>query len=136
MTVLKVTCAIIFHNEKILVVQNSSDSDHPFQWEFPGGKINIGETFENCIKREIIEELEIEIEISQKMNSVEFDYGFKQIVLIPFLCSIKNGKIKLNEHNAFKWININELGEIDFSGADKKLIQQKQNLEILARIIY
>ena len=136
MTVLKVTCAIIFHNEKLLVVQNSSDSDHPFQWEFPGGKINIGETYEDCIKREIIEELEIEIEIYQKLNSVEFDYGFKQIVLIPFLCSIKNGEIKLNEHNAFKWINVNELGEIDFSDADKKLIQQKQNLEILARIIH
>ena len=136
MTVLKVTCAIIFYNEKILVVQNSSDSDHPFQWEFPGGKIKIEETSENCIKREIIEELEIEIEICQEMYSVEFDYGFKQIVLIPFLCSIKNGEIKLNEHNAFKWININELDEIDFSDADKKLIQQKQNLEILARIIH
>ncbi len=135
MTVLKVTCAIIFHNEKILVVQNSSDSDHPFQWEFPGGKINVGETFENCIKREIIEELEIEVEICQEMKSVEFDYGFKQIVLIPFLCSIKNGKIKLNEHNELKWINVNELSEIDFSDADKKLIQQKQNLEILEKYI-
>lgn len=135
MTVLKVTCAIIIQNKKILVVQNSSDSDHPFQWEFPGGKIKIEETFENCVKREIIEELEIEIEICQEMNSVGFDYGFKQIVLIPFLCSIKNGEIKLNEHNAFKWININELGEIDFSDADKKLIQQKQNLEILEKYI-
>ncbi len=135
MTVLKVTCAIILHNEKILVVQNSSDSDHPFKWEFPGGKIKIEETPEDCIKREIIEELEIEIEICQKMNSVEFDYEFKQIVLIPFLCSIKNGEIKLNEHNEFKWINIDELGEIDFSDADKKLIQQKQNLEILEKYI-
>lgn len=136
MTVLKVTCAIIIQNKKILIVQNSSDSEHPFQWEFPGGKINIEETSENCIKREIIEELEIEIENCQKINSIEYDYGFKQIMLIPFLCSIKKGEIKLNEHNALKWININELSEIDFSDADKKLIQQKQNLEILARIIH
>ena len=132
---LKVTCAIIIRNEKILIVQNNSDSDHPFQWEFPGGKINIDETPENCIKREIWEELEIEIEISRKMNSVEFDYGIKQIVLIPFLCSIKKGKIKLNEHTAFKWININELNEIDFSGADKKLIQEKQNISILEEYV-
>ena len=133
---LKVSCAIIIQNKKILIVQNCSHSDHPFQWEFPGGKIKNRETAEVGIKREIIEELEIEIEIIFKMNSVEFDYGFKQIVLIPFLCSIKNGEIKLNEHNELKWINIDELGEIDFSGADRKLIQQKQNLAILKKYIW
>ena len=135
MTVLKVACAIIIQNKRILVVQNSSDSDHPFQWEFPGGKINIDESPEDGIKREIMEELEIEIEICQEMNSVEFDYGIKQIVLIPFLCSIKKGEIKLNEHNELKWINVDELSEIDFSGADKKLIQQKYNLAILEKYI-
>ena len=93
MTVLKVACAIIIQNERILIVQNNSNSDHPFQWKFPGGKIKVEETSENCIKREIFEELEIEIEICQEMNSVEFDYGFKQILLIPFLCSIKKGEI-------------------------------------------
>jgi len=132
---LKVTCALLIQNKKILIVQNNSNSDHPFQWEFPGGKINFEETSEECIKREIWEELEIKIEIYQKIFSVEFDYGFKQIELIPFLCSIKKRELKLNEHRAFKWININELFEIDFSGADKKLIQQKQNLTILKKHI-
>ena len=133
---LKVTCAIIIQNKKILIVQNSSNSDHPFQWEFPGGKVIFEETSEDCIKREIREELEIEIKIYQKMVSIEFDYGFKQIELIPFLCSIKKGEIKLNEHNKLKWINVDELDEIDFSGADKKLIQLKNNLVILAQIIH
>ena len=132
---LKVTCAIIIQNKKILIVQNNSNSDHPFQWEFPGGKIYIEETSEECIKREIWEELEIEIKICQKMFYVEFDYDFKQIELIPFLCSIKKGEIKLNEHSELKWISVEELDEIDFSGADKKLIQQKQNLAILEKYI-
>ena len=131
----RVTCALIIQNKKLLIAQNNSDSDHPFQWEFPGGKFGISETGEDCIKREIFEELEIEIEILEKINSVKFEYGFKQIELVPFLCSIKKGKIKLNEHTAFRWITISELGEIDFSGADKKLIQQKRNLVILKKYI-
>ena len=132
---LKVSCAIIIQDGKILIVQNNSDSDHPFQWEFPGGKINFEESSEECIKREIWEELEVKVKIYEKLFSVEFDYGFKQIELIPFLCSIKKGEIKLNEHNELKWIDIEELDEIDFSGADKKLIQQKQNLIILKKYI-
>ncbi len=135
MTVLKVTCALIIQNKKLLIAQNNSDSDHPFQWEFPGGKTRNMETSEDAVKREILEELEIEIEIREKMNSVKFDYGFKQIVLIPFLCSIKKGEIKLNEHKAFKWISITELGEIDFSGADRKLVQHDRNLAILEKYV-
>ena len=135
MTVLKVTCALIIQNKKLLIAQNNSDSDHPFQWEFPGGKIRNMETSEDSVKREILEELEIEIEIREKMNSVEFDYGFKQIVLIPFLCSIKKGEIELNEHKAFKWISIPELGEIDLSGADRKLVQHDRNLAILKKYV-
>ncbi len=132
---LKVTCAIIIQDRKILIVQNNSDSDHPFQWEFAGGKIKIGETAKDAVKREILEELEIDIEIFVELDSVEFDYGFKEIVLIPFICSIKKGEIKLNEHKAFKWIDIKELGEIDFSGADKKLIHKTSNWVVLKKYI-
>ena len=135
MTALKVTCALIILNKKVLVVQNNANSDHSFKWEFAGGKIRVNETEEDAITREIIEELEIEIDIHKKMNSVDFDYGFKQIVLIPFLCSIKKGELKLNEHKDFKWVNFAELDEINFSGADKKLIEQKQNLAILKKYI-
>lgn len=132
---LKVVCAIILSNRKILITQNSSGSDHPFQWEFAGGKIKPGESEEDAIYREIREELNVEIEIQKKINSVTFDYGFKQIELIPFLCSIKKGKIKLNEHAAYKWITIDELNKIDFSGADKKMVQQTGNAEVLKEYI-
>lgn len=132
---LEVTCALIIRNKKLLVVQNNSNTDHPFQWEFPGGKKENRESLEACVICEIYEELEIEIAINGKMTSVEFDYGFKQIVLIPFLCSIRNGKINLKEHKSFKWIGRGELENVDLSGADKKLIQQKQNIAILKKQI-
>lgn len=132
---LKVTCALIIRENKILITQNNCNSEHPFQWEFPGGKINIAESPENCIQREIMEELALEIEILGTMKPIKYDYGFKNIKLFPFLCSIKKGKIQLNEHNDFMWIEFEELKNINFSGADQKLIQQEQNLAILKKYL-
>lgn len=132
---LYVTCALIADKGKLLITQNSAESDHPFQWEFPGGKINPAESPEECIVREIQEELNLEIRILKKMIPVNFDYGFRKIKLIPFLCSIKNGTIRLSEHNDCKWVNTAELGEYDFSKADLKLIRQNENLEILQEYV-
>ena len=132
---LKVTCAIIISNNRILVTQNNAASDHPFLWEFPGGKIKSGEYAADCIVREILEELEIEIKILKGLTSIIFDYGFKKIELIPFLCSIKKGKIELNEHNDFNWLKFEELETVDFSGADLKLIQLKENCDILKEYV-
>ena len=130
---INVTCAIIVYNNKILITQRGEDSDHPFLWEFPGGKVNPGETIRECIVREIREELDIEVEILEKLVSVEFDYGFKKIKLFPFLCSTANHGLKLNEHYDFKWIELTDFENIDFSEADKKLIQQKKNNKILKK---
>lgn len=132
---LKVTCALIIQNKKLLITQNNANSDHPFQWEFSGGKIKPGETKEESVKREVYEELGVEIMILTKMNSIEFDYKIKHIELIPFICVIKSGKIKLNEHLAFRWTVLNDLKQIDFSGADRKLINQKDNFEVLKKYI-
>ncbi len=125
---LKVTCAIIIRNHRILIAQHGKNSGHPFQWEFPGGKILPGESPESCIIREIREELDIEIEISEQIIPVTFDYETKTIELIPFICHWDNGDIQLIVHKAIKWILLEELAEIDFSGADKKLIGNKENL--------
>ena len=74
-----------------------------------------------------MEELAIDIEILCSMKPVIYDYGFKQIELIPFLCSIKSGLIKRIEHNDYMWVDLKELKNIDFSEADRKLLEQKQN---------
>jgi 8-oxo-dGTP diphosphatase len=116
---LKVTCAIIRNEEdEILVVQRGEATDHPFKWEFPGGKLAPGETEEECIIREIDEELSMEIVICGKLPEVNHDYGHKQITLIPFICDTLDEMPFLNEHAAFRWINEKDLMSVDFSEAD------------------
>jgi len=128
---LKVTCALIIENGKVLITQNDKSSDHAFQWEFPGGKINDGETKKECIVREISEELELDILVENNLIPVEHDYAIKKIKLIPFICSIKGGNLKLNNHINAKWVELTKLQKIDFSEADKRLIMKGENMELL-----
>jgi ADP-ribose pyrophosphatase len=119
---IRVTCAIIRNEEnEILIVQRGENTDHPFKWEFPGGKINEGESEEECIIREIREELSIDIVICSRLENVYHDYGEKQILLIPFVCDTLDDLPVLSEHLAFKWIAPARLKEIDFPGADIKV---------------
>lgn len=126
---LNVTCALIIKNGKLLITRNGSNSDHALQWEFPGGKIDKDETQEACIVREIMEELELTIRIETPLVPIEHNYGTKEIRLIPFICSVNGGKLKLNNHIAEKWIDLEELKNIDFSEADKRLIENETNLQ-------
>jgi 8-oxo-dGTP diphosphatase len=114
-----VACAIIRNDEnEILVVQRSEATDHPLKWEFPGGKLNPGETEEECIIREIDEELSMEIVICSKLTAVNHDYGHKKIRLIPFICDTLDDIPFLSEHIAYKWVDDKDLLTIDFSEAD------------------
>jgi 8-oxo-dGTP diphosphatase len=116
---IRVTCAIIRNDEnEVLVVQRGKKTDHPFKWEFPGGKIKDGESEEECIIREIREELSMDIVICEKLPEVKHDYINKQIVLIPFICDTLDDLPLLAEHNAFKWISPADLKDLDFSEAD------------------
>ena len=120
---LEVCCAIIVKGSEILAVQRGADSSHPHLWEFPGGKVNSGESRLSCIVREIAEELLVTVEVGNELQSVDFDYGQKQICLFPFVCKITSGEILLNEHIAMQWFNIENWETIDWSGADRQLIQ-------------
>lgn len=128
---IQVTCAIIFQNNKVLITQRGEHPHHAFQWEFPGGKVNLGEPEEKSILREIKEELELDLEIAEKMMPVDFDYGFKKIRLIPFVCFLKSGKILLKEHVDYRWVNWQELEKMNLSGADLKLLSQPENQKLL-----
>ncbi len=114
-----VTCAIIRNEEnQILVVQRGEASDHPFKWEFPGGKLIPDETEEECIIREIDEELSMEIILCGRLSEVEHDYGHKKIRLIPFICDTLDELPVLSEHIDFKWVDADDLMTMDFSEAD------------------
>ncbi|MCE5346455.1 MAG: (deoxy)nucleoside triphosphate pyrophosphohydrolase [Bacteroidales bacterium] len=116
---IEVTCAIIRNEDyEVLVVQRGEATDHPLKWEFPGGKIIPGETDEDCIIREVEEELSMEIVICERLPYVEYDYKIKQIRLIPFICDTLDELPLLTEHLAYKWVLPEDLGSVDFSEAD------------------
>lgn len=116
-----------------MITQRGGLSQQAFMWEFPGGKVKPDETEEQSIHREIREELEIEIEIAEKLTPVIYDYGFQRIRLVPFLCYLKKGHIVLNEHAEFEWLNLDDLKDKDISGADRELIYLPENHRLLEK---
>lgn len=125
---IEVCCAIILRGSEILAVQRGPMSSHPWKWEFPGGKINLEETPEQCIVREIEEELAISIEVIDQLSTVDFDYGQKQIRLIPFTCRILSGETYLTEHVAQCWFAFKEWDTLDWLEADHQLIVKNKEM--------
>jgi len=133
---LTVTCAVIRNEEdEILIVQRGEATDHPMKWEFPGGKLIPGETEDECVIREVEEELSIEIVICGQLPEVVYDYGHKRIKLIPFICDNLDELPFLSEHIAYKWVSATDLLSVDFSEADvfvansypERIIAEKSN---------
>jgi 8-oxo-dGTP diphosphatase len=121
---IKVTCAIIEHENKTLVVQRSEFMKLPLKWEFPGGKLENDETEEECLKREIKEELNIEIILVSKLTPVNFQYPTFEINLIPFIAKYLNGNLQLTEHKKHSWLTKNELNNLDWAEADIAILKE------------
>jgi len=119
----EVTCAIIIQNDRVLVTQRSEQMPHPLKWEFPGGKVKEGESPEYCIKREIREELGLEVNVMQLLPSVKHRYENRTIKLIPFICTMEEGEIALSEHKTFRWIPIDVLEAVDWLDADVEVVR-------------
>lgn len=120
---IRVTCAIIIKEEKILVAQRGKKMDLPFKWEFPGGKIEANESAEACLIREIKEELNLEIEIKKAFKSSFHSYGAgKEIELIPFLCGYISGHLVLTEHHQTQWMEPENLLILDWADADVPIV--------------
>ncbi len=114
-----VVCGVICVNQKYLITQRG-DVKNFGKWEFPGGKVYEGEHIFTCIKREIFEELNLEI---TPLNEIT-RYYFEKFNLIFILCNCKNNKtIQLNEHINFKWINSADFELYDFLDGDKEFIK-------------
>lgn len=125
----RVTCALIInHHEHVLVAQRSNKMSLPLKWEFPGGKIEPNESAENCLIREIREELDIEIAIVNPLNTNFHSYPNITIELIPFVCHYITGEITLKEHVNFKWLPKNELLALDWADADMPILNNYLNL--------
>jgi 8-oxo-dGTP diphosphatase len=121
---IEVACAIIRHEGKFLVTQRGQKMTMPLLWEFPGGKIESGETPENCIHREIKEELSIAVTLFKRLPNCVHEYDRFTIVLIPFLADFFCGTIQLAEHQSFKWLKTDEFALLDWAPADIKVVQE------------
>ena len=129
---INVVGAIIVKNGKILCAQRGYDKSLPELWEFPGGKIEIGESPSQALKREIREELLLELanDIEEFMfTSYEYDFGI--VNLTTFICHIQNGEPTLTEHIEIKWLNKSELDQIDWAPADIPTVYKLKKTEIL-----
>lgn len=122
MKTVKVVAAIIIHENKIFATQRGY-GEFKDGWEFPGGKIEPGETPQKALVREIKEELDIEIEVKDFLETVEYDYPEFHLSMDCFFCTIKSGELVLKEHEAAKWLTVETLDSVDWLPADQGLVE-------------
>jgi mutator protein MutT len=121
---IEVSAALIFRNGKLLITQRPASAHLGGLWEFPGGKLEAGETFEQCLVREIREELGIEIFGGELFGEVFHDYAKKSVHLKFFICKLVSGEPQPLGCAAFKWIGKPELDSFEFPAADAQLLEK------------
>ena len=120
---IRVVAAIIINKDKVFATQRGY-GEFKDGWEFPGGKIEKGETPEQALEREIQEELETKIKVKEKIDTVEYDYPNFHLSMDCFICNIIEGNLILKEHEAAKWLSKDELYSVNWLPADEGLIEK------------
>lgn len=115
--------AINENGEPIIFATQRGYGDFKDGWEFPGGKIEEGETPQEALKREIMEELDTEISVGELINTVEYDYPTFHLSMDCFWCEVVKGDLVLKEHEAAKWVTKEQLNSVAWLPADIKLVE-------------
>lgn len=123
MKTIEVAAAIITHSGRIFATQRGY-GEFKDGWEFPGGKMEPGETPQQALVREIQEELDTEIEVGELVETVEYDYPGFHLTMHCFLCTIRSGALVLKEHEAARWLTREELDDVDWLPADVKAVEK------------
>ena len=126
----RVTAAIMTNDEKIMIAKRKSTGKLPNKWEFPGGKVENDETPEQCLKREMKEEFDIDVSVGEYLGSSVYKYDHIFIELLAYRTYWEEGEIDLKDHDEFKWISLEQLAEFDFAPADLVFVEKLQNGEI------
>ena len=120
---IEVVAAIIRKGDKIFATQRGYGEWKDW-WEFPGGKMEVGETPEEALVREIHEELSAEISVDEFLCTVEYDYPQFHLTMHCYICSLLTESLHLNEHEAARWLKNNELDSVKWLPADKIIVEQ------------
>jgi 8-oxo-dGTP diphosphatase len=119
-----VTAAIILKDNKVLITQRAPDEKMAGKWEFPGGKIEQGETPQQCLSREINEELEVSVEVLDFFGESIYRYEYGEIRLLAYFCRWVSGDFILHVHSRLEWVGRDELSAFDFTPADIPFVKK------------
>lgn len=120
---IEVVAGIIYKEDKFLIAQRNLKKSQGGFWEFPGGKVEQGETYEEALKREIKEEFDADIEVKEYVGENVHHYPEKDIKLLFYKAELLSNTIKLLEHEDFRWITKEDKDKFEFSGADKAVFE-------------
>ena len=124
MKVIEVVAAIIHDEEGRIFATQRGYGPMKDGWEFPGGKMEAGETPEEALKREIWEELDTRIEVEQLFKTIDYDYPDFHLTMHCYICKVESGKLTLKEHEAARWLTKEQLSSIDWLPADRSIISR------------
>lgn len=120
---LEVVAGIIYKDKKFLIAQRNLKKSQGGFWEFPGGKVEKNESYQDALKREIKEEFDADIEVKEYVGETVHHYPEKDIKLVFYKADLISEEIKLLEHEDFRWITKKEKNNFEFSGADKAVFE-------------
>ena len=121
---IEVVAAIILDNEGRIFATQRGYGDWKDWWEFPGGKMEPGETPEEALKREILEELETKIQIERHFTTIDYYYPKFRLKMHCFICSIESGSLTLKEHEAARWLKLSDIYSVDWLPADRVVVDE------------
>jgi 8-oxo-dGTP diphosphatase len=122
--IIKVTAAIFVNDGMLLIAKRKSTARLPNLWEFPGGKIELNETPEACLKRELKEEFDVDVTVGEYLGSNIHTYDFGTIELMALKAFWEKGDFKLLDHDEIRWVFTHELDQFEFAPADTAFVEQ------------
>jgi len=120
----RVTAALLTRNGKVLIALRKAGKHMGRKWEFPGGKIHPGESPEECLRRELAEELDIEVRIGGPVGSARYANGVVDLEILLYRAEYVSGTFTLHDHEALAWVDPAELESYDLADSDRKLARQ------------